>query len=61
MVTPESQVLGGCLRDFLETVQKLGGLAIVCRGWEELDAELRKAGYVDDGPLFENALPYGGV
>jgi hypothetical protein len=49
-------------KQFIADVQKLGALALVVRGWQELDAALREAGYVSNGPLFEanNALPYGG-
>jgi hypothetical protein len=39
-------------RDFADQVNGLGGLALVVRDWRELDAALRKAGYVDDGELF---------
>jgi len=31
----------------------LGGLALVVRGWRELDEALKEAGYVSNGPLFE--------
>ena len=48
-------------KQFLAEVQKLGALALVVRGWRELDAALRREGIVDDGVLFsENAAPYGG-
>jgi len=48
---------------FLEKIRSFGGLALVARGWKELDAALRREGYAADGPLFEgvNALPYGGA
>jgi len=48
---------------FLEKVRGLGGMALVVRGWRELDAALRREGYSDDGPLFEEnrAAPYGGA
>ena len=48
---------------FLEDVKNLGGLAVVCRGWQELDEALRREGYAGDGPLFEgnNAQSYGGA
>lgn len=47
-------------RAFLEAIRGHGGLALVVRGWRELDAALRREGYADDGPLFngENALSY---
>jgi hypothetical protein len=53
-LTPEQQ-------DFLETVLGLGGLAVVVKDWQELDAALRNEGYVDDGPLFSSntASPHG--
>jgi hypothetical protein len=46
---------------FLEKIQGMGGIAVVARGWKELDTALRREGYSDDGPLFEenNAAPYG--
>ena len=48
-------------KQFLDDVRELGALAVVVRGWKELDQALREAGYVTDGPLFsENTLPYGG-
>jgi hypothetical protein len=42
-------------REFLADIKALGGLAIVVRGWKELDQALRSAGYsgITDGPLFE--------
>ena len=49
---------------FLEKIRSLGGLALVIRGWKELDQALREAGYADDGPLFgkgNNASPCGGA
>ena len=50
-------------KQFLADVRELGALTVVVRGWKDLDAALREAGYVSDGPLFEkgnNALLYGG-
>jgi len=46
---------------FLEAIRSLGGLALVVRGWKELDMALSKEGYANDGPLFEGnkASPYG--
>ena len=41
-------------KQFLADVQELGALALVVRGWQELDDAMRAAGYVTDGPLFEN-------
>ena len=43
-------------KQFLADVRGLGGLALVVRGWHELDQALRAEGYVSD-PLFplENA------
>ena len=39
---------------FLAEVRKLGALALVVRGWQELDEALREAGYaMKDMPLFE--------
>ena len=51
----QSGRLSGEQGEFLEAVEKLGGLAVVCRGWEELDAALRREGYAVDGPLFNGA------
>jgi hypothetical protein len=39
-------------KQFIADVQKMGALALVVRGWNELDEALREAGYVSDGPLF---------
>jgi len=39
-------------KQFIADVQKLGAMALVVRGWQELDAALREAGFVGDGPLF---------
>ena len=46
-------------KQFLSDVQKLGALSLVVHGWQELDQAMRAAGYITDGPLFENNLPYG--
>jgi len=50
-------------KQFMADVNALGCLALVVRGWKELDEALRKAGYVSNGPLFEgvNTAPYGGA
>jgi hypothetical protein len=40
-------------RQFLETIRGLGGLTVVVRSFRELDGALRREGYADDGPLFE--------
>ena len=41
-------------KQFLADVRELGALALVVRGWQELDEALRKAGYgIKDMPLFE--------
>lgn len=48
-------------KQFLVDVRELGAMALVVRGWRELDQALREEGYADDGPLFENAAPYGGA
>ena len=40
-------------QEFLEKIRGLGGMALVVRGWRELDIALRCEGYADDGPLFE--------
>jgi hypothetical protein len=42
-------------RQFLADIKALGGMAVMVRGWKELDNALREAGYVNDGPLFEKA------
>jgi len=39
-------------KQFIDDVTKAGALAIVVRGWIELDQTLRAAGYITDGPLF---------
>jgi hypothetical protein len=39
-------------RAFLDRVNATHGLALVARSWEDIDAALRKEGYVNDGPLF---------
>ena len=53
----ECKALNGRLspeqREFLEAIRKLGGLSVVVRSWQELDRELREAGIITDGPLFE--------
>jgi hypothetical protein len=49
---PEAPVLSGCLR-YLE-ISGLGGMALVTRGWRELDAALRREGYAIDGMKFFN-------
>jgi hypothetical protein len=48
-------------KQFIADVQELRALALVVRGWNELDEALREAGYVSNGPLFEgnNAAPQG--
>ncbi|MCL2007417.1 MAG: VRR-NUC domain-containing protein [Treponema sp.] len=40
-------------KQFLDDIRGLGGLALVVRSWQELDRALREAGYIGDGPLFE--------
>jgi hypothetical protein len=54
----ETKALDGRLspeqKQFLDEIRGLGGLAVTVRGWRELDAALRDAGVVDDGPLFGN-------
>jgi hypothetical protein len=42
-------------RQFLADIKTLGGMAVMVRGWKELDNALHEAGYVNDGPLFEKA------
>jgi hypothetical protein len=46
---------------FLEKISGMGGVAVVARSFCELDATLRREGYADDGPLFQEvrAAPYG--
>jgi len=39
-------------KEFLEKIRGLGGVALLVRGWRELDAGLREAGFICDGPLF---------
>jgi len=38
--------------EFMEKVRGLGGVALVVRSFQELDAALRREGYADDGALF---------
>jgi hypothetical protein len=49
-------------KQFLADVRELGALALVVKGWWELDEALREAGYVSNGPLFEgnNTAPHVG-
>jgi len=58
----ETKAPGGRLspeqKQFLADIQDLGGLAVMVRGWKELDKVLREAGVVNDGPLFDT-LPDG--
>jgi hypothetical protein len=42
-------------KQFLETVQGLGGMAIIARSWKDVDQALREAGHVNNGPLFNEA------
>lgn len=59
---PKNGKLSPEQKQFLADVQGLGGLAVVVRGWWELDEALREAGYaMGDMPLFEgnNAAPHG--
>ena len=54
----ECKAQGGRLspeqKQFLADVRELGALALVVRGWWELDEALREAGYaMKDMPLFE--------
>ena len=42
---------------FLERVRGLGGLAIVARGFQDIDEALRAEGLGDDGPLFKETDP----
>lgn len=42
-------------KEFLEKIRGLGGLALVVKSMRELDAALRREGYIDDGPLFKYA------
>ena len=57
---PDGGKLSPEQKQFLADVRELGALALVVRGWQELDAALREAGYVSNGPLFEenNAASY---
>jgi hypothetical protein len=48
-------------REFLTDIKALGGMAVMVRGWKELDQALRAAGYVNDGPLFEKAPEVRGM
>ena len=56
----ECKAKGGRLspeqKQFLADVRELGGLALIVRGWWELDEALREAGYaMKDIPLFEGS------
>jgi hypothetical protein len=55
----ETKADGGHLtpeqRDFFSEIKRLGGVAVVARSFQELDAALREAGHADDGPLFKEA------
>ena len=58
MLCVECKAKGGRLspeqKQFLEDARELGALALIVRGWQELDAALREAGYaMKDMPLFE--------
>jgi hypothetical protein len=60
MLCVECKAKGGRLspeqKQFLADVQELGALALVVKGWWELDEALCEAGYaVKDMPLFEGA------
>ena len=44
--------LSGDQRQFLADIEARGGLAVVVRGWRELDQALREEGYISMGPLF---------
>jgi len=45
-------------KQFLDDARELGALALVVRGWQELDEALREAGYaMKDMPLFEVGNP----
>jgi hypothetical protein len=50
----ENGRLSGAQRDFLHEVERLGGLAIVARSFQEVDKALRVAGFINDGPLFDH-------
>jgi hypothetical protein len=52
---PEGGKLSPDQKQFHADVRELGALALVVRGWWELDEALRDAGYVSNGPLFEGA------
>jgi hypothetical protein len=43
----------GAQREFLNEIERLGGLAIIARSFQEVDLALRGAGYIDDGPLLD--------
>jgi hypothetical protein len=40
-------------KQFLAEIRELGGLALVVKSWQEIDSALRQAGFISDGPLFE--------
>jgi hypothetical protein len=46
-------------REFLAEIRGLGGLAVMVKSWQELDAVLRREGYAaEDMPLFEGGGKY---
>ena len=50
---PEGGRLSSEQKQFLTDVRNLGALALVVRGWQELEEALREEGYaMDDMPLF---------
>jgi hypothetical protein len=50
---PEGGRLSPEQKQYLAEVCGLGGLAIVAKGWQGIDAALRRDGIVSDGSLFE--------
>jgi hypothetical protein len=49
----------GAQWEFLNEIERLGGLAIVARSFQEVDLALRRAGYVNDEPLFNRGKGCG--
>jgi hypothetical protein len=50
--------LSGAQRDFLNEVERLGGLTIVARSFQDVDRALRGGGFINDGPLFGQGAGY---
>jgi hypothetical protein len=45
-------------KQFLAGIREQGGVAVIARSWTDVDQVLREAGYVSDGPLFDEGVKY---